>query len=275
MFRLIDNTPPVYSEESRDFQLFLRLYDSIVCSTKNDIDLIKYITDTKNCKTEILPLLQTKLGFKTQYSMSTDMLRAILEGFPELLRNKGSLKSIQQAINLFLKVLNIKTDLVIYYSEDGNLQVQQALSDHTIVIGINEAIDNYYVLEELMRYILPAGFGYVFYFYKTYERMSWLRDLNRVKFLVVGEEFADSIRYSNYDTTETYNTGDLVSYQQIIYKCLDDNVTGTWDSTKWEIDAVTNRLVNAINTLKVYGEDSDTMMIEPPVDVYEEEGYDF
>lgn len=37
-----------------------------------------------------------------------------------------------------------------------------------------------------------------------------------------------------YDTTETYNTGDPTLYGGTLYKCKANNVTGTWDSTKWE-----------------------------------------
>ena len=37
-----------------------------------------------------------------------------------------------------------------------------------------------------------------------------------------------------YDDTATYNTGDVVMYEFFLYECLDDNVTGTWDSTKWQ-----------------------------------------
>lgn len=37
-----------------------------------------------------------------------------------------------------------------------------------------------------------------------------------------------------YDSTETYNTGDIVMYEFLMYECLDDDVTGTWDSTKWQ-----------------------------------------
>lgn len=36
-----------------------------------------------------------------------------------------------------------------------------------------------------------------------------------------------------YDINETYNTGDIVMYELLMYKCLEDNVTGAWDSTKW------------------------------------------
>ena len=37
-----------------------------------------------------------------------------------------------------------------------------------------------------------------------------------------------------YDLTETYNTGDVVMYQYLMYKCKEDNVTGAWDAEKWE-----------------------------------------
>ena len=37
-----------------------------------------------------------------------------------------------------------------------------------------------------------------------------------------------------YDQNETYNTGDIVMYQFLMYECLDDEVTGTWDATKWQ-----------------------------------------
>ncbi len=37
-----------------------------------------------------------------------------------------------------------------------------------------------------------------------------------------------------YDQTATYNTGDVVMYEFLMYKCKEDNVTGNWDATKWE-----------------------------------------
>ena len=48
----------------------------------------------------------------------------------------------------------------------------------------------------------------------------------------------------DYDDTETYNTGDYVFYQNIFYKCNDDNVSGTWDATKWDITTVADELAN-------------------------------
>lgn len=37
-----------------------------------------------------------------------------------------------------------------------------------------------------------------------------------------------------YDLNETYNTGDIVMYETLMYKCKEDNVTGVWVPEKWE-----------------------------------------
>ena len=41
-----------------------------------------------------------------------------------------------------------------------------------------------------------------------------------------------------YDSTRTsanpYNTGDVVMYELLMYKCKEDGVYGNWDATKWE-----------------------------------------
>ena len=39
---------------------------------------------------------------------------------------------------------------------------------------------------------------------------------------------------TEYDSTNTYDTGDYVYYENLIYKCNTDDTTGTWDSTKWD-----------------------------------------
>ena len=59
----------------------------------------------------------------------------------------------------------------------------------------------------------------------------------------------------DYDSTATYNTGDIVAHDNATYKCLDDNVTGTWDSTKWDVTTVgseiesINATVGTVNSI--------------------------
>lgn len=37
-----------------------------------------------------------------------------------------------------------------------------------------------------------------------------------------------------YDSAQTYDEGDIVSYQNKLYECNTDNTTGTWDSQAWD-----------------------------------------
>ena len=46
---------------------------------------------------------------------------------------------------------------------------------------------------------------------------------------VFNDNFADA-----YDPTATYNKGDKCVYNNLLYECNDDGVTGTWDGSKWD-----------------------------------------
>ena len=48
-----------------------------------------------------------------------------------------------------------------------------------------------------------------------------------------------------YDPTQTYNTGDRRIYNDVLYVCNDDNVTGAWDSTKWD-SATIDEIISAL-----------------------------
>lgn len=58
------------------------------------------------------------------------------------------------------------------------------------------------------------------------------------------------ISVAMYVSGNTYNIGDLVGYENAsnrihIYKCLQDNVTGSWDATKWEITTLADEVLEA------------------------------
>lgn len=50
-----------------------------------------------------------------------------------------------------------------------------------------------------------------------------------------------------YSSSNTYNTGDYCIYNNTLYKCNDDNVTGTWDSTKWDATKISDELELKVN----------------------------
>lgn len=69
----------------------------------------------------------------------------------------------------------------------------------------------------------------------TYAELADIDPLNR-NFETIDEIMhASQVSLADaYDLNETYNTGDVVMYQYLMYKCKEDNVTGAWDATKWE-----------------------------------------
>ena len=88
VIRLQNETPEVYTEQSRDFQLLCRVYDCVINSIKFDVDSIKKISSTRDIRATLLPLLQTKLGFFSNSIMSDEALRTILEAFPLIIKKK-------------------------------------------------------------------------------------------------------------------------------------------------------------------------------------------
>ncbi len=60
LIRLQNMVPEVYPNNSRDFQLFCRLYDCVFNGNKFDIDSILDICDTEYIDSKLLRLLQSK-----------------------------------------------------------------------------------------------------------------------------------------------------------------------------------------------------------------------
>ena len=58
---------------------------------------------------------------------------------------------------------------------------------------------------------------------------------------VIGHNIAEE-----YDTTNTYSLGDLVIYENQFYKSNDNNVTGPWNTTKWNKVTVASELTNIV-----------------------------
>ena len=51
-----------------------------------------------------------------------------------------------------------------------------------------------------------------------------------------------------YNPNTTYNTGDLCIYNNVLYKCKTNNVTGAWDGTKWDRTTVDELLAEKANS---------------------------
>lgn len=166
LIRTQDKVPEVYVNDSRDFQVLCRAYDVLYNMMKFDIDSMLRVLSASDIRNNVLPLLQGKVGFFTDKVIDDDSMRMILGAFPTLLRGKGSLRAIKQAINVWLKIAHLETAIdVSITTKDESRIGQVVIPPYTVAIGIRSLTRDITTLKEILKYIIPAGFGTYFYFY--------------------------------------------------------------------------------------------------------------
>lgn len=144
MFRVEQNVPDVYINESRDFQLISRLYDLAFQDVRQSTDSLDHITATMQCRENLLPLLATKLGFFEELNLPEDIYRKVLSAFPTIIKYKGSKYAILLIVNLFERISN--TNIIVHMYEDNAIIVFQTYSSSSEL------------LMSLIEYIRPAGY---------------------------------------------------------------------------------------------------------------------
>ena len=169
MFRLQNNVPEVYVDNSRDFQLFCRLYDSCFGGVKFSIDSISRLTNTKQCDSSILELLKTKLGLFSTVEVDATELRYLLQAFPTIMRYKGSKRSVE-----YIKVLYTKM-----YSNVSVPEVEYG-ADCTLRFIFSEPPKNDKLLLELLKYVLPTGYIVSYDVAKSKEYRTYLNTQDRL-----------------------------------------------------------------------------------------------
>ena len=199
IFRTQNNVPAVYCDESRDFQIFCRLYDAVFNSIKFNIDSIENLTDTSLSQDNVLELLATKLGVFTKETIESYYYRFILQGFVRAVKNKGSITSIRYAVNLFLKMHHIVTNVSVWYTEEGTVINHTKINDHTIIIGIEAALKNTYILDEIFKYILPVGYGLYIYFYNSINEIETYVNKNEAVLIYVSHNINSQVRAKSVD----------------------------------------------------------------------------
>lgn len=132
IFRLQNNVPDGYVDKSRDFQVLCRLNDILINGIKFNIDSITKSLNSATCSNNLLSLLQTKLGFISNKTISDESLRYILMSFPYILKYKGSKQAIKETINLFIKLNDLNIDFDINYS-----------NAHSAFSEVNKSISNW------------------------------------------------------------------------------------------------------------------------------------
>lgn len=158
MFRLQNNVPSTYIEQSRDFQLFCRLYDCINNGVQFDISTITDILDPIKVNDRVVKLLATRVGFITDIDIDNTVLRYILSAYPYIIKNKGTRKGIETAVNAILhaehSIKAATVEIVNKPAEDSN-QLGYSVNIYTPIILSSKTKK---ALNELLKYILPVGY---------------------------------------------------------------------------------------------------------------------
>lgn len=146
MFRVENNVPEVYIRESRDFQMFSRLYDLVFQSARFSIDSLETASDTMRCNDALLPLIAKKVGFFTDLKLTSNADRQLLSAFPYIINYKGSLAGIQLVANLFERIMNTKVTVELNYEDSSR-----------VTIVFDKYAPNVTLLYSLLDYIRPTG----------------------------------------------------------------------------------------------------------------------
>ena len=154
MIRTQDLTPSIYYKESRDFQLFGRLYDIVFNYVKTNVDLMENFPINAHTDSKLIELLARTLGFNNKLNYRNDDLNAICNVFISLMRDKGSLRSIKSLVRTILNVSDINRNHLV--------SMNTASKYPLIEIHVPDVVSNSEIklLEDVLEYILPIGVCY-------------------------------------------------------------------------------------------------------------------
>lgn len=204
-FRMQDHSPDVYVRKSRDFQLFCNIFDCLNGALKYDIDSILDIIDTNQCNERLITLLQTKLGFWTNVKIPSSHLRTILKAFPYIIKNKGSIKGVEQAVQVFLKIKKIRTKIHI------EVRNEDSEYPYTVMIGTQERLTDTNILEAILKYVLPAGYAVRYIFYADTSFKTELQHSDSVQVVFANTGVLSSVRGAEQDVPSTLNNIDMTT----------------------------------------------------------------
>lgn len=148
-------TPEIYYKESRDFQLFGRVYDVIFNYLKTNVDLMENFPISSYTDSKLIELLARTLGFNNRLSYRNDDLNGICNVFIKLIKQKGSINSVKTLVKTILNVEGISKNYdVSVIPEDAGRKV--------VIINIPDVITNPEIklMEDVLDYILPVGICY-------------------------------------------------------------------------------------------------------------------
>lgn len=147
-------TPSVYYNESRDFQFIGRLFDVVLNSVKTNVDMLYNIPLSENSDDRLLSLMMLTLGFKPRHQYNNRQLKAFCMAFTQAIRNKGSLRAFEIAVNALANSEGIRDGII------GVTIASDATDAPMLTISLPQDFKGTTLLRDIMDYLLPAGISY-------------------------------------------------------------------------------------------------------------------
>lgn len=148
MLQIREYVPDIYYNSSRDFQLLAHLFDVVLNAVKTDTDQLVSLPLSVDSDDRLLDLMAFTFGLRFDRSKYTAaQIRNICSVAPELIKTKGSLRSIELLCTAVLRAEGL--------NDDCTIEVATNNAAITIILPANSTCKD--ILFEVLPYILPAG----------------------------------------------------------------------------------------------------------------------
>ena len=210
MIKLQNYVPEYYYKESRDFQLFGRLWDTLF---NYELTGVKAIKDPKDLNT--LNLACETVGFKTNNTYDKETLYKISNSFIDIIKYKGSLTAIQKCIDLCYNIQGV--------AANSDIKIDKSKLPWTIDIALEKDL-NYTLLNELLDYILPTN---IFVNIQKYNMSLEVKD-----FVIQGDDYAQGQTFESNTNSININGSylSLNTESKLIGGSLDKQVADRYDN---------------------------------------------
>ena len=201
--------PNVYYKESRDFSYIGRLLEVAINYLKTNVDLVSKSVNASS-SSNLINLLTSSLGFESKHEYTNEDLVKPCSSFVYLVRNKGSIRAIEDTINILLRSQNISYNMDLYYEDEDR---------HSIIVEIPYDLEDTVLLDDVFDYILPTGtiYKYIRVAKETPQITSSIGTSETVEIIrannfqfgqISGDNNSDDSSYTNRSMTYTSTTAE-------------------------------------------------------------------
>lgn len=160
MIKTQKNVPEYYYNESRDFQLIGRIFEGVFNASKTATDTIANTPLSSNFDSSLLDLVTKNIGFESKHKYDVPNLLALVNSFKSILRIKGTKKSIEDCVRVLLKAQNINERFEVLVDSSTSELSEGTIYNREVTIYIPKEVKDIALLEDMLDYVLPAGFNY-------------------------------------------------------------------------------------------------------------------